>query len=205
MRSLIAFLICAASGLAADVALSIGVGPSSASVSTPSGTFSGASSTATVLVDASKKIFGIGPASLALDAPLAFGGPTNAQVSVSSGAVAASASHLQFAFTPGVKARVGIPLLSPWASFGIGGARLQQAATLVSITGAPSQASNRWALALSPAAGIDVKPIPFIFFRGEVRSYVFRTPEQLLATGIDPFKGNWRSNLLFLAGVGLRF
>jgi hypothetical protein len=47
--------------------------------------------------------------------------------------------------------------------------------------------------------------LPFIFFRGEVRSYVYRTPEQLLTTGINPFKGNWQSNLLFLAGVGLRF
>ena len=206
MRGLIAFLMIAGSTLAADVAVSVGIGPSSASVSTPNGTFSGASSTATVLVDGSKKIFGIGPASIALDVPLAFGGPANAQLSVTSGAVVASADHMQFAITPGLKARVGVPLLSPWVSFGVGGARLQEAGTFIpSSSAATSQSGNHWAVALSPAGGIDVKPLPFIFFRGEVRSYVFRTPGQVLASGIDPFKGNWRSNLLFLAGVGVRF
>lgn len=111
-----------------------------------------------MLVDGSKNIFGFGPASIGVDVPLAFGGPTNAQLSLANGAVAASANHLQFAFTPGLKARVGVPLLSPWVSF-----------------------------------------------RGEVRSYVFRTPSQVMASRIDPFKGNWRSDLLFLAGVGVRF
>ena len=206
MRTILIVLLMPFAAWAADVAVSVGIGPSTASVNTPNGTFSGASSTATVLVDGSTKIIGIGPASISLDVPLAFGGPSNAQVSAANTGVVAYADHMQFALTPGLKARFGLGLLSPWVSFGAGTARLEQAGTSTPpYSSATALTNNKWALALSPAVGIDVKPLPFVFFRGEIRSYVFRTPEQLFTTGINPFQGNWRNNILFLAGVGLTF
>jgi hypothetical protein len=205
MRNFLFMILIAGAGLAADLSVSVGIGPSTNSVQIPSGTFSGPSSGATVLFDASKRLFGIGPASIGPDLALAFGGSTNAQLSASSGVVSAYADHVQFALTPGLKARVGLGLLSPWVSFGVGTARLSEAGTSIPSFGAPvTQAGNAWRLAYSPAGGIDIRPLPFIFFRGEIRSYIFKTPEQALA-GINPFKGNWRGNLLFLAGVGIRF
>jgi hypothetical protein len=206
MRIIFLALLVTVSALAADIAASVGIGPSTSSVNVGNGAFSGASSTATVLIDGSVKAFGIGPASILLDVPLAIGGPSNAQVSASNTGVVAYADHMQFAITPGLKGRFNLGLIAPWVSFGVGGARLDQAATYIPpYTAATAQTSNKWSFVLSPAGGIDIKPLPFLFFRGEVRSYVYRTPEQLLTTGINPFKGNWQSNLVFLAGVGLRF
>ena len=204
MRSPLLFALFAAATFAADVSVSVGIGPSTDSVSLPNGTSLGISSSPTVLFDASKKLFGIGPASIGLDLPLAFGGSTNALLSAINGGVSAYADHLQFALTPGLKARLGLPFLTPWVSFGVGTARLSQAGAVLSPSGGANQTGNSWRLAFSPAGGIDIKPLPFVFFRGEIRSYMFTTPDAVF-TGIDPFKGNWRGNLLFLAGVGVRF
>lgn len=206
MRTSFLLLLLVNSAFAADIAVSVGTGPSTASVRSPTGTFSGSGSTATVLVDGSVKIIGIGPASISLDVPLAFGGPGNATVSATSGSVLAYADHLQYALTPGLKARFGLGLLTPWVSFGMGPARLQQAGVLTGLgTTVSALGSDQWRLALSPAGGVDIKPLPILFFRGEIRSYVYRTPEQVFNTGINPFTGSWRNNLLFLGGVGLRF
>jgi hypothetical protein len=207
MRISLLLVLMASHMVAADIAVSVGTGPSTASVLTPTGTFSGSGSAATVLVDGSFKIIGFGPASISLDVPVAFGGPSNATVSTTNGAVLAYADRLQYAITPGLKARFGLGLLSPWVSFGVGPARLQQSGTFTTLgaTSASTRAADEWKLALSPAGGIDIKPLPFIFFRGEVRSYVFRTPEQVFNTGIIPSNAGWRNNMLFLAGVGLRF
>src|SRR5450759_4159803 len=97
MRIIFLALLITVSALAADIAASVGIGPSTSSVNTGNGTFSGASSTATVLIDGAVKAFGIGPASILLDVPLAIGGPSNAQVSASNTGVVAYADHMQFA------------------------------------------------------------------------------------------------------------
>lgn len=206
MRNGFLALLLATAGLqAAELAVSVGVGPSK-SVSTPIGTFSGVDSTATFLVDAGGKLIGLGPISLGWDVPLAIGGPSRAELSAGGSGIYAYADRMQFAVTPGVKARLGLGLLSPWVSFGIGGARLDQASASI-LSGDPITGTlnaNRWAFALSPAGGIDFKPIPILFLRGEVRSYAFRTPEQLF-NGNSQLRSTWRNNVLFLGGIGARF
>lgn len=206
MRTSFLLAIFATQMFAAEIAVSVGTGPATSSVLTPTGTFSGSGSAATILIDGAAKIIGFGPVSLSVDVPVAFGGPSNATVSTTNGSVLAYAEHLQLAVTPGVKARFNLGLVSPWASFGAGVARLEQAGSFASLGAIGlTRANTDWRLALSPAGGIDIKPLPFIFFRGEIRSYVFRTPDQVLNTGISPFRGSWRDNLLFMGGVGIRF
>jgi hypothetical protein len=205
MRSLLVCLLLTGSAFAADVSIGIGIGPSTSSVRVPTGVFSGSDSTATVLVDGAAMLIGFGPVSLQLDVPLAFGGPAQAQVVASSGGAAAYAERMQFALTPGLKARVGLGLLSPWVSFGAGPARFTQAAAgYPSVGSVINASSDRWALALSPAGGVDIRPLPILLFRGEIRSYTYKNPSDLLS-GFSAFQPNWRSNLLFLGSVGVRF
>ncbi len=205
MRSFLVCLFVTGSVFAADVSIGVGIGPSTSSVTVPTGTFSGESSTATVLVDGATKLIGFGPVSLQLDVPLAFGGPAQAQVVASSGGAAAYAERMQFALTPGLKARVGLGLLSPWVSFGAGTARFTQSAAGYPSSGSVINASSdRWALALSPAGGLDIRPLPFLLFRGEIRSYTYKNPSDIL-NGFSAFQPNWRNNLLFIGSVGVRF
>jgi len=51
------------------------------------------------------------------------------------------------------------------------------------------------------AGGVDWKLAPFLLVRGEIRNYWNSTGEGPL--GI--FQGDYRSNLLILGGVGIRF
>ena len=205
MRPFLVCLFLTGSAFAADVSIGVGIGPSTASVRVPTGIFSGESSTATVLVDGAAKLIGFGPLSLQLDVPLAFGGPAQANVVASSGGAAAYAERMQFALTPGLKARVGLGLLSPWVSFGVGTARFSQAAAgFPSFGSVVNASSDRWALALSPAGGLDIRPLPILLLRAEIRSYTYKNPSDVLS-GFSAFQPNWRSNLLFIGSVGVRF
>jgi hypothetical protein len=205
-RTLLTVLTLALPSAAAEIALTGGIGPSHrSSVDTPAGTVTANDSTGTVVLDVSSKLIGLGPVSINWDAPIGFGGRGRAQVFGSTAQGTAYADRMQWAFTPGLKARLGLGLLSPWFSFGAGFARVEQAgAEWTGISGGRLGSGNSFALALSPAGGIDIHPIPVLFLRGEVRSYNFRSPGfDALAT--NPLKGNWRDNLLFLGGIGLRF
>jgi hypothetical protein len=206
MRFCLLLFAIVSSATAAELSVSIGTGPSDASVNTPVGTFTGSGGTSTVLVDGAIKLIGFGPASLSFDVPVAFGGQSNADVFTNQGGAVAYAERIQFALTPGLKVRVGLGLLSPWFSMGIGGARLEQtSASYVTGSTAPLTGStNRWAAAFSPAGGVDFHPLPLLLLRGEIRGYSFRTPGQLF-TIANPSGAGWRTNLLFLAGVGVRF
>jgi hypothetical protein len=194
---------------AAEIAISGGIGPKHEStVRTPFGTVYTADSSGTVLLDIGTKLFGIGPLTINADVPIAFGGPGRAELDASlrpGGGI--YTESMKWAFTPGLKARFSLGMLQPWISMGVGGTRLEQAgAEYSTVTGEILNAvtGKNWSFVMSPAGGIDFKPIPVLFLRGEVRTYTFRAPESFV--GLNPLDaGNWRNNLLFLGGIGARF
>ncbi len=205
-RTVLTILVLAFPSIAAEIAITGGIGPSHRStVDTPSGPVTANDSTGTVVIDGAAKIFGIGPASINWDIPVAFGGRGRAQAFGNGVGGTAYAERMQWAVTPGLKVRVGLGLLSPWVSFGIGAARVEQAGVdWTALTTGKIGTGNNFAFAISPAGGIDIHPLPILFLRGEVRSYNFQSPDFGLL-GTNPLKGDWRNNLLFLGGIGLRF
>ncbi len=205
MRKICFTVLLCGTAFGADISVGVGAGFSTSSVNTPGGLFTGSSGSVATLVDGGFKIAGFGPISVNGDVPLLFGGPAHASVAASKTGAAAYVEHIGFVMTPGLKARLNLGLIAPWASFGLGVGRLDGSAVGYALgsTGVAT-AQDRWSFAFSPAGGVDFKPLPFLFFRGEVRRYTFRTPDTI--AGLTPLQDpNWRSNMLFIASVGVRF
>lgn len=205
--SFVLLLAAAIPAVAAEISVSWGTGPKGqTTVNTPAGTVFAADSSTTTLVDGSFKIFGIGPVSINWDIPVAFGGAGYANVVAQSGSAVAYVEKFKWAVTPGLKGRFTIGPISPWISFGAGAARLDRSGAFYSLGSNPlSQVANGWSLALSPAGGIDLRLLPIVFFRGEVRAYNLRPAESLFSNSNLLQNLDWRSNTLFLVGIGARF
>lgn len=204
MRFLLLTFVLVMTATAADISFGVGVGSSVSSVNTPGGTLTGKGGSAAVLVDGGVKMFGFGPFSVNADLPVVFGGPAHGEVYARGSNAAAYVERLRFALTPGIKARLNLGLVAPWVSFGAGVARLDGVAAAYGLGSSGNVTANRWSLAMSPAGGVDVKPLPIVFFRGEIRTYSLRTPDSI--ANFTPLENpDWKTNLLFIASVGLRF
>jgi hypothetical protein len=107
-----------------------------------------------------------------------------ANIVAQSGAAVAYTEKFDWAITPGLRGRFALGRFSPWISFGAGAARFDRAGALYSLGSNPlSEAVSGWSLALSPAGGgIDFRPFPIVFIRGEVRSYNLKPAESIFSS-----------------------
>jgi opacity protein-like surface antigen len=109
-------------------------------------------------------------------------------------------SYSSLFITPGIKLKL-LPVapLSPYGAFGVGIAHFSSSSTRVD--GQPNTGSRgRTRAVYDFGAGVDMKFLPFISLRGELRDFISGLPNFNL-----PVSGNRQHNLLVSAGVVLRF
>jgi len=103
-------------------------------------------------------------------------------------------------FTPGLKLKAWtMSPLSPYAVLGAGIGHFNSSSTLVS--GQPNPASRgTTAFVYDVGGGVDVRVIPFVALRGEIRDLISGNPKFVV-----PVSGDHQHNVLFAGGVVLRF
>lgn len=109
-------------------------------------------------------------------------------------------SYSSLFITPGIKLKL-LPGagVSPYAVAGVGYARFNSSDTLVNNQPNPGDRSANRAV-FDYGGGIDIKVLPFISVRGEVRDFVSGNPRLN-----SEFIGNRQHNLLVSGGIVFRF
>jgi opacity protein-like surface antigen len=192
---------------AVDLTLSIGGATgTTSSITTGLGRVVRADSSRVTQLNLGGNFANLGAAAIGWEIPVAFGGPGRADIITQPQRFFTRAEKTNFALTPGVRLQV-LPVapLTPWASVGVGFARLDSSAASFATPAGTSEvaAKSSTSLAVSVAGGLDWKPFRHFLLRGEIRNYNFASPAGLI-TG-DPFGGNRKNNLVFSAGIGVRF
>lgn len=80
-------------------------------------------------------------------------------------------SYRSFFFTPGLKVTLGVPLIHPYVVAGVGFAHYN------TTNGVSFGNSSSTKAAWSVGGGVDMKVLPYISLRGEVRDFISGTPE----------------------------
>jgi len=164
---------------AADFALGGGTGRASGNARTdPNGGDASPQLGGTLLLTAGFDILHYQSAAIGLEVPLALHGSRSSDVFARGGFASFYTERLTAVLTPGVRVRFATERrLSPWFSFGAGLAVIRRTGLdfAFSQPGASQNSSSR-TMALTPAAGIDVRVARHWFFRGELRNYLYRTP-----------------------------
>jgi opacity protein-like surface antigen len=109
-------------------------------------------------------------------------------------------SYSSIFFTPGLRLKAStMSPVSPYAVLGAGFGHFNSSGTLAS--GQPNQASRgATKLVYDVGGGVDLRLIPFVALRGEVRDLISGNPSFAV-----PVSGDRQHNVLFAGGVVLRF
>jgi len=109
-------------------------------------------------------------------------------------------SYSSIFFTPGLKLKAWtMSPASPYAVVGVGLGHFNSSETLLG--GQPNPASRGTTkLVYDVGGGVDIRLIPFVALRGEIRDLVSGNPDFSL-----PVSGSRQHNVLFAGGVVLRF
>lgn len=192
-----ATLVMATQTLAVDLVASVGAGPSS--TTTVIGQTVTTENKTAYLVNLGGNFINLGAVALGWELPFGFGGSSRIFVSGTPTTRSVYTESTDLLFTPGVRLRI-IPAspITPWVSGGVGAARTAQA--IVSGTGTAT-ANTIWHPAVSAAGGIDIKFLRYFLIRGEVRNYYLSS----FGIGNTALRAESRNNLLFMAGIGVRF
>ena len=191
---------------AADFALGGGTGRASGNARTdPNGGDASPQLGGTLLLTAGFDILHYQSATIGLEVPLALHGSRSSDVFARGGFASFYTERLTAVLTPGVRVRFATERrLSPWFSFGAGLAVIRRTGLdfAFSQPGASQNSSSR-TMALTPAAGIDVRVARHWFFRGELRNYLYRTPSTGFVSSF-PFWNRWNYNPVVGGSIGFR-
>jgi hypothetical protein len=110
--------------------------------------------------------------------------------------------------TPGLRVRL-LPegRVSPWLSLGVGVAQVHRVGTIFqSIFGQTfaMQTDSNLTVPLAPAVGVDFGLTHRWFLRGEMRNYLFKTPQAGFVSS-EQYWNRWNYNPVFGASVGFKF
>jgi len=193
-----ATLLFASQLLSIEIVGSVGGGPGSSS---SSGNQTITDSTgAAFLLNAGGNFINLGAVAIGWEIPVLFQGmERNTVSSVPTGGTVAFRETNNWTLTPGLRLRFApVSPITPWISAG-GGVISWERSTIVA--NMPTMSNTSYGPSISVAGGVDWKLARFLLVRGEIRNYWNSTGEGPL--GI--FQGDYRSNLLILGGVGIRF
>lgn len=193
-----ATLLLASQLLSIEITGSIGGGPGSSSTN---GNQTTTESTGTAfLLNAGGNFINLGAVAIGWEIPVLFQGMERNVVStVPAGGTVTYQETNNWTLTPGLRLRFApVSPITPWISAG-GGVISWDRSTIVANT--PTSTNTSYGPSISVAGGVDWKLAKFLLVRGEVRNYWNSRGEGPL--GI--FQGDYRSNLLILGGVGIRF
>lgn len=193
-----ATLLLASQLLSIEIVASVGGGPGSTS---SSGNQTITDSTgAAFLLNAGGNFINLAAVAIGWEIPVLFQGMERNTVSaVPTGGTVTFRETNNWTLTPGLRLRFApVSPITPWISAG-GGVISWERSTIVA--NMPTTSNTSYGPSISVAGGVDWKLARFLLVRGEVRNYWNSTGEGPL--GI--FQGDYRSNLLILGGVGIRF
>jgi len=193
-----ATLVFASQLLSIEIVGSVGGGPGSSS---SSGNQTITDSTgAAFLLNAGGNFINLGAVAIGWEIPVLFQGmERNTVSSVPTGSTVTFRETNNWTLTPGLRLRFApVSPITPWISAG-GGVISWERSTIVA--NMPTTSNTSYGPSISIAGGVDWKLARFLLVRGEIRNYWNSTGEGPL--GI--FQGDYRSNLLILGGVGIRF
>jgi hypothetical protein len=191
---------------AADFAIGGGAGPASGNGRTdPNGGDARPAIGGTLLLNAGFEFLHFRSAAIGVETPLGVLGSRSSDIFARGSFASLYTERTTAVLTPGFRVRFGREQrLSPWMSFGAGVAVIHRTGRDFGL-GFPgaSQIGSSRTLALTPAAGIDIRIARRWFLRGELRNYLYRTP----ATGFVssfPFWNRWNYNPVVAASLGIR-